>query len=96
MANRRQLKKEIKQAVIILADECLIHYHFIKTIDEAAFDSLMEKIVGINSEFIRRINCPEGTKNRERTRRYYKALTEDFNKAVGGIMEELAASCKKD
>lgn len=96
MANRRRLKKEIKQTAVILADECLIYYHFLKFIDEATFDTIIDKIIRTKEEFISRINHPEGTKNHGRTRKYYKTLIEEFSNAVSGIMGELAEKCPKN
>ena len=89
MANRRTLKKQIRAILGQLMDECIICNLVLPKFDNTTLDSFAARIIEINDEFIARANHPEGTKDPKRTKQYYSALIQDFNKATLELIEDM-------
>ena len=89
MANRRTLKKGIQLVTSDLITESYINYLMLKKMDNAGFDAIVEKIADINNDFLARVNHPNGTKEPNLVKAYYKKLIADFNKEVDQIIEKL-------
>ena len=89
MANRRTLKKQIRAILGQLMDECIICNLVLPKFDNTTLDSFAGRIIEINDEFIARANHPEGTKDHKRTKQYYSALVQDFNKATLELIQDM-------
>jgi hypothetical protein len=89
MANRRTLKKQIRAILGQLMDECIICNLVLPKFDNTTLDTFAARIIEINDEFIARANHPEGTKDRKRTKQYYSALVQDFNKATLELIQDM-------
>ncbi len=90
MANKRMLKKEINYIAGELLAECLFNKYYVPGIDNDKIDELMGKIIGIQDDFLRRVNA-NGDKAPKKVKEYYKKLRADFDKAIDGVFEDLAA-----
>ena len=89
MANRRTLKKQIRAILGQLMDECIICNLVLPKFDNTTLDTFAARIIEINDEFIARANHPEGTKDPKRTKQYYSALVQDFNKATLELIQDM-------
>ena len=89
MANRRTLKKQIRAILGQLMDECIICNLVLPKFDNNVLDSFAGRIIEINDEFSARANHPEGTKDPKRTKQYYSALVQDFNKATLELIQDM-------
>ena len=89
MANRRTLKKQIRAILGQLMDECIICNLVLPKFDNTTLDSFAARLIEINDEFLARVKNPEGTKDRKRTKQYYAALIQDFNKATLELIEDM-------
>ena len=89
LANRRTLKKQIRAILGQLMDECIICNLVLPKFDNTTLDTFAARIIEINDEFIARANHPEGTKDPKRTKQYYSALVQDFNKATLELIQDM-------
>ena len=90
MANKRTLKKEINYITGELLSECLFHKYLISNVDSDKVDALIGKIVGIQDDFLCRVGA-NGDKDPKKVKFYYKKLRADFDSAIDGVFEDLAA-----
>lgn len=79
MANKRELKQTINFVCAELLSEAFIAGMLEKNIENESVDNLLNAIVRINHDYIRRISHPEpGMKQKI----YFKDLIDNFNKDV--------------
>ena len=89
-ANKRTLKKEINYVAGELLSECLCNKYLIPGTDAEKVDALMGKIIGIQDDFLCRVGA-NGDKDPKKVKVYYRKLRADFDEAIDGIFEDLAA-----
>ena len=89
MANRRNLKKEINFVTGELLAECLFNKQYGPGTNAAKADELIGQIIGIQDEYLQRVNA-NGGKEPKQVKAYYKKLREDFDAAVDGVFEGLS------
>lgn len=86
MASKRELKKEITQLSSSLFAECVAMTLYGAKEREADLKELLNSILRMNNDYIRRISHPEpGMK----ARKYYGNLIECFNKDVEEIVDHI-------
>ena len=90
MANKRTLKKEINYIAGELLAECLFNKYYVPGVDADKLDELMGKIFSIQDDFLCRVSA-NGDKDPKKVKVYYKKLRADFDKAIDGVFEDLAA-----
>lgn len=86
MASRRKLKKNVNYIAGELFTECLVNLNFVPGTDRAKANEVMEKILLMQDDFVRRISHtdPQNAKG------YYKKFKEDFNTQVNEVMDAIA------
>ncbi len=52
-------------------------------------------IAHLNNEFLLRVNHPEGTKDKKRTKAFYRALAKDFNTELDKIVDMMDITKEK-
>lgn len=95
MASRKNLKKNIHQLLHEVAMEAYVNYFLVLGVDEEKFSSLIERIYRADSEYVARINHPNGTKEAKLIKEYYRTIVEEFNAEFEAIIEELKNLTKK-
>lgn len=89
MASRRLLKKEVNILSADLMRECILCNCLIKSFDNNKLDEFAGRIIDLRNDIVCRICNPEGTKDRKRTKLYFKTLVDDFNRTVLEIIEDM-------
>lgn len=90
MASRRLLKKEVNIISADLMRECILCNCLIKSFDNNKLNEFAGRIIDMRNDAVCRICNPEGTKDRKRTKMYFKALVNDFNKTLTEIVEDMS------
>ncbi len=86
MTNKRDLKQTINYICSDLFAECVAASLYGGKPDKDNVDALLASILRINDNFVRRISHPEPGMA---PKIYYKHLTEEFNKQVGEIIDQI-------
>ncbi len=89
MANRRTLKKQMRYVISDLVNECMVCNMLIPDFTATKMDGIIGNLMEMNTEFIKRMNAPEGTKNRQVTKKFYSNIINDFNTRVGAVIDEI-------
>lgn len=89
MASRRLLKKQITAILTQIMDECILCNILLEKFDNNTLDEFAARIVELHDESIRRICNPEGTKDRKRTKMYFDAIINDFNRKTLDIITDM-------
>ncbi len=88
MANKRDLKRNIKCVTGELFVECVAASLYGEKTDPGQTDGILASILMTNSDFIKRVSHPEpGMK----TKAYYKKLILDFNKQADELIDQINA-----
>ncbi|MDR0894390.1 MAG: hypothetical protein LBN06_03700 [Prevotellaceae bacterium] len=85
MANRRSLKKQVKQQTRYLLHACTVVYITTPNIDKEVAEDILEQIIRYQSEFITRINHTEPGN----VKLYYKKLHDEFSTQGAAIWTEI-------
>ena len=86
MANKRDLKRNIKCITGELFVECMAASLYGEKVDLEQVDSILASILMTNSDFIKRVSHPEpGIKGKA----YYKQLIIDFNKQTSELIDQI-------
>lgn len=88
MANKRQLKKEIHFVTGELISECLYNSCFVKDMDAAKNDEILQKVIDMQQEFLSRANLSDGKNNPKIVKKYYRKLIEDFDKKIEEVLND--------
>ena len=86
MASRRELKKNVNYIAGELFTECLVNSLYVPRTDQAKVSELMGKVLEMQDEFISRISHTEPGN----VKGFYKKFHEDFDKAVGEIIDGIS------
>ena len=92
MASRRSLKKEIYYITSTLITENYIRHQLFADYSNDKYRDVAMAIAQLNNEFLLRINHPEGTKDRKRTKAFFRALTKDFNVELDKVIDMMDES----
>lgn len=95
MANKRSLKKEINFITEELISECLYNQIFTKGANTEENNKILEEIIDIQEDFLRRINITDGKYTPKIVKKYYRALIADFDKKIDAIIDKLAITGKQ-
>ena len=86
MANKRALKRGISYICSELFAEGIATATYSNNSDRANLDTLLKRILKLNSEYITRVSHPEpGMK----AKKYYGALIDSFNKEVDEVVDQI-------
>ena len=86
MANKRALKKSISYICSELFAECVATSIYSNNSDKANMDTLLKRILKLNSEYITRVSHPEpGMK----AKKYYGVLIDSFNQEVDEVVDQI-------
>jgi hypothetical protein len=89
MASRRKLKQTINfvssELITDIYFSCLIS----KEIDSLKVDALVEEIMGINKEYVLRVNRPDGKDNPKLVKAYFRKLFADWQKSMEKVIKEI-------
>lgn len=89
MANKRDLKREINFITVELVNECLFMRDCTPDMTDEKCNGLIDKILDIQDDFLRRTGTPDGKDNPKLVKRYYRKLIQDFDAAIGEVMKEV-------
>lgn len=95
MASRRLLKKEIYYITSELITENYIRYQLLDSYSNDNYTNVAMAIAHLNNEFLLRVNHPEGTKDKKRTKAFYRALAKDFNTELDKIVDMMDITKEK-
>lgn len=111
MANKRQLKKEIRYICGDIAAECALAKYLVEDINSDAMDEALRNIAALQEETLSRVNVnfDKVPKNFETLKAYndakfsfmnkaFTSITDEFNKRVQEIVDKMntALPHKKD
>ncbi|NDV67406.1 hypothetical protein D0T66_00645 [Dysgonomonas sp. 25] len=91
MSSRRNLKKNINKTIGILFADCLIYKLYVVDADQQAADTVIDKLLEVQSEFTKRVSINEGKEVKGRVSQYYKKLKSDFAQKINEIGQEIAS-----
>lgn len=86
MTNKRNLKKTINYICSDLFAESVAASLYGNNPPKENVNALMTSILSMHSDFIQRISHPEPGMS---TKKYYKILSEDFNKKVSELVDQI-------
>lgn len=86
MASRRKLKKNVNYIAGELFTECLVNLNFIPGADRTKTNEVMEKILIMEDEFVRRISHTDA----QNAKGYYRKFRNDFTNQVNELIDEIA------
>lgn len=87
MANKRDLKRSINYICSDLFAECIAASLYGVPADKDNTDALLQAIIKIHSNYIRRVSHPEpGMSNKA----YYKDLKDNFTKQINEIIDQIS------
>ena len=89
MANKRDLKHEINFITTELVNECLFLKEYTTEMPAEKCETLINRILDIQDEYIRRANRTDGKDSPKLVKAYYKKLIQDFDAAIGEILKEI-------
>lgn len=89
MSSIRSLKKNITYISSELFAECVFSRIYLPNTDLQQVDEVMVKILTKENEFLRRANRPDGKKNPELTRKYFKKLKDDFAQHIEDVINDI-------
>lgn len=86
MTNKKDLKQTINNICSDLFAECVAASLYSGNPDKDNVNALLTSILSINDDYVRRISHPEPGME---PKAYYKHLTEEFNKQVNEIIDQI-------
>ncbi len=86
MTNKRKLKRAVNLICSDLFAECVAASMYSGKPDSANVEVLLTSILGIHSDFIRRISHPEPGMS---PKTYFKHFRKDFNEQVAEIVDQI-------
>lgn len=89
MASRRKLKNTIKFVSSELITDIYFRCLMSGKMDEPTVDNLVVEIMNLNSEFILRVNRPDGKNNPKLVKVYYAKLFADWQKKTSQIVTKI-------
>lgn len=89
MANRRNLKKDIRNICDLLLDECIAVMLIRKEVDEAALDAVMTRILNVKHDYLCRVSHTEPGQARAFYRQLHTSLTAEIS-AIATDLQKLA------
>jgi len=89
MACRRKLKKTIKFVSFELITEIYFRCLTSKKVEDQKIDKLVVDIMSLSSEFILRVNRPDGKENPKLVKLYFRKLFTDWQSAMKSVMKEV-------
>ncbi len=108
MANKRNLKKQIRFICGDIAGECIMAKHLIPNVDKAKLDEIILKVAELQSTALARTNVSfdktpgefaNGAAYRKAHRTYFakafKSLTDGFSAQVEEIVKEMNSALPK-
>ncbi len=84
MANRRKLKKNIKQITGDLFADC-VALSMCQQADQATLDNLMKEVLALHTEYVSRISHTEKKAEHE----FYQNLKQEFTQKVNDLSERI-------
>ncbi len=91
MANKRDLKREVNFITEELVSQCLFLRDFTPDMPAEKCDMLITRLLDTQDEYLRRISAPDGKDNPKLVKKYYQKLIQDFDAAIGDILNEIGA-----
>lgn len=91
MSSRRKLKKNINETMELLYIDCLFYKVFVIDADKDAADKVMNSILNIQKDLLKRVSVNEGKDVKGRIKAYYKKLRNDFKEQVNAIGKDIAS-----
>lgn len=88
--SKRELKKNINATIELLYSDCIFYKVFVIDSDKEAADKVLERIVNVHADFVKRISASEGKKVKGRVKAYYKKLKADFQTEIDAIAKEIS------
>ena len=89
MASRRLLKRDISYISGVLFSDTMMARLLISSIDQAAAEVLMTRILDMEESFLGRASHTDAKANKALVKEYYKKLKVDLQTEVASILEEL-------
>jgi len=89
MSSRKNLKKQINESMILLYNDCILYKVFTKDANVEKADEIINKIVGVHTDLLGRINITEGKDVKSRVKDYYKKLKSDLKAQVDQLGQEI-------
>jgi len=90
MASKKELKQSINGVASELFAECLFCRLYMPGVDPEKADTVLTKILELQSEFLARANRPDGKANQKLVKAYYTKLKESLRKKIDEIGTEIA------
>lgn len=94
MAKRRILKKEIGYVAGELFAEVLVCKLYVPGVEQEKAEVVLSRILDMQDDFIRRVNCPNGKDNGTLVKEYYRKLRLDLQTEVDAIADEIGGLSK--
>lgn len=90
MSSKRNLKKEINNAMNLLYNDCILYQIVSRNnVSEAAADKIIVEIMGVHSDFLSRVSVSEGKELKNRTKNYYQKLRKDLVAQINRLGSEI-------
>lgn len=109
MANKRQLKKEIRYICGEVAAECALAKHLVEDVNKDVMNDSLRDVAALQEETLSRVNVnfDKVPKNFDSLKAYniakknfmdkaFKALTDEFNKRVQEIIDKMNSALPKN
>ena len=93
MANKRNLKKEIKLITASLIEEYLLTASFVPGIDIEKANTVLSKIIALRDEYLARVGANGGNEPKL-VKAFYRQLKADFNAQVDEIISDFETLTK--
>lgn len=91
MSSRKNLKKGINTTFDLLYADCIFYKIYVIDSDKEAADNLIDKIAGVHSEILSRVNVVEGKNTKDRVKKYYSNLRFYIKEQIDILGKEIAA-----
>lgn len=95
MASIKDLKKDIDYLFFELISDCFMFTSLNDGEKRDKAQNLIEEAVSMRTEFIDRVNNPDGKDNPAIIKAYYSALRKDLFEKVDGYFERLSSFTKE-
>lgn len=108
MANKRNLKKQIRNICGDLAAECAIAIQIVPMVDKDKMSEIISRIAGLQESTLSRVSFSYDKSERDFNNRHefieakkaynlkaYRSLVADFNKTVEKIVDDMNAAMPK-
>ncbi len=96
MASIKRLKKGINNICSELFSECLFCRFYIPGVKPGKADEIIVELLKMQTDFIKRANCPDGKHNKKLVKSHYSKLRSDFLQKTEQIIKELESISKEN